>query len=732
MLAGRGLAAAHGVGIVHRDFKPDNVMVGRDGSVRVLDFGVARSTTAATDDGIASVGTAVTMTNSGGVVGTPAYMAPEQIASEPVDERADQFSFCVTLFEALSGRRPFSGASAQELLSAVRNQRIDSAAEQRIPTWIRLILARGLRAAATDRYGSMAELLAALDRDPAIARRRYLVAAGLIFAVAGAGLTVAHQSRRHASVACESAPSGWTDAWGAARRDQVRAAFLATRVPYAEAAFQTVAQTLDQYAQKWSAIHTDACRATWLRREQSAELLDLRMSCLNQRRGGAKALIDLFTAADARTVEKSVQATYSLEDVQSCANVATLEMTLPPPADPAARSRIQALRSRLAHATALGDTGKVADALAVVSALKPEARALSYPPLMAETLLLEGDLRLRTSDAPGSTSALLGATAAAMDGRDDRVAAQAAMFLVYAVGYLQQRRDEGRFWGELAQAAIRRSGAEQPVLLARVLTNVASLDHEEGKLDEGVARLRRAIALVERAESDSPRLAMMLSNLAVNLADLRRQDEALAAARRSQAVREKTQGMNHPDLAFALQALAAILTEMKRYEEAIPVFRRAVAIREASLGPNNWLTGISHSALGDAYRGTADYDRALSSYRHAIAIYEKIPGTPLRLFSGAYFGVGKTELILGRSATAVLPLERALAIQEGTGGGPASDSANIQFVFARALWDSNQDRRRARELVQKARAAFASDARYRDDLREVDQWIAAHLQPVTN
>jgi tetratricopeptide (TPR) repeat protein/predicted Ser/Thr protein kinase len=730
--AGRGLAAAHGVGIVHRDFKPDNVMIGRDGGVRVLDFGVARATTSSTTESTGTVGTAVTITTSGGIVGTLAYMAPEQLAGESVDARADQFSFCVTLFEGLSGRRPFSGDSAPELLHAIREQHIDSAAELRIPAWIRAVLSRGLRATPADRYGSMPDLLGTLERDPSIARRRYFIATASALALAGVAVAASHQSRHHASLACEQAPNGWVDAWDAARRDRVRAAFSASRLPYATAAFATVAQALDRYVHKWDAMHADACRATWERREQSEALLDLRMSCLVQRRDGVKALTDLFAKADARTVEKSVQAAYSLEGVESCADAASLEAPLPPPADATARSRLRVLRSRLTEATALGDTGRVSDALAVVTPLEPESQALRYPPLTAELLLLEGDLRQRSSDAPGSASALRGAIAAAMDGRDDQVAAQAAMRLVYTVGYLQQRRDEGRFWGELAQAAIRRSGAAQPVLLARVLTNVSSLAHEEGKLDESVALLQRAISLVEGAEPDSPRLAVMLSNLAVTFGDMRRNEDALAAARRAQALREKTQGPNHPDMAYAVQTVAAILTQMKRYAEAVPELRRAVAIREASVGPDSWLTGITHSTLGDAYRGMADYESALASYRHAIAIYEKIPAPPLRLFIGAYFGVGKTQVIRGQAAAGVAPLQRALAIQQGAGGGPVSDSATIELGLARALWDSKQDRRRARELAQKARIAFASDARYHEDWLEADKWLAEHSVAASN
>jgi serine/threonine protein kinase len=108
MMAGRGLCAAHRAGIVHRDFKPQNVMVARDGSARVMDFGLA----AAGGPGHAQQ---VRLTKAGAILGTPLYMSPEQMVGQAVDPRADQFSFCVSLWEALHGARPFEGATVLEL-----------------------------------------------------------------------------------------------------------------------------------------------------------------------------------------------------------------------------------------------------------------------------------------------------------------------------------------------------------------------------------------------------------------------------------------------------------------------------------------------------------------------------------------------------------------------------------------------------------------------------------------
>ncbi|HWB76126.1 MAG TPA: serine/threonine-protein kinase, partial [Nannocystaceae bacterium] len=149
--AGRGLAAAHRAGLVHRDVKPSNILVGSDGRVRVADFGLVRLSTPQTpgDDVGAS-------TND--LVGTPAYMSPEQIDGEVVDARSDQFSFCVTAFEAITGELPFAGATVSARREAMRRSshpRARGVVSRRVHD----ILARGLAERSVDRFADMGELV---------------------------------------------------------------------------------------------------------------------------------------------------------------------------------------------------------------------------------------------------------------------------------------------------------------------------------------------------------------------------------------------------------------------------------------------------------------------------------------------------------------------------------------------------------------------------------------------
>jgi predicted Ser/Thr protein kinase len=199
--AGRALSAAHALGIVHRDFKPDNVLIDSGGRVRVVDFGLARAVgeqARAVSD--ARSGPSDRLTRTGSLMGTPAYMAPEQHRGEAAGAAADQFGFCVALYEALYGQRPFAGDTLDTLARSVTAGDIRAPSrDASAPLWLHRVLARGLRVAAIDRYPTMDALLAALDRDPAPRRRRVALAIALTLAIALVASGLVHQ-RHTASV----------------------------------------------------------------------------------------------------------------------------------------------------------------------------------------------------------------------------------------------------------------------------------------------------------------------------------------------------------------------------------------------------------------------------------------------------------------------------------------------------------------------------------------------------
>jgi serine/threonine protein kinase len=171
--AGRGLAAAHAVDMVHRDFKPRNVLVGNDGRTRVTDFGLALAGVTTNDrgsplddwiEGIADTGLTSALTESGALKGTPAYMAPEQFRGERADARSDQFSFCVALYEGFYGQRPFASHDVRELIVQILKEEVPPApAEHPVPSALRAVVLRGLTKDPAKRWTSMIELLDALE-----------------------------------------------------------------------------------------------------------------------------------------------------------------------------------------------------------------------------------------------------------------------------------------------------------------------------------------------------------------------------------------------------------------------------------------------------------------------------------------------------------------------------------------------------------------------------------------
>lgn len=257
--AGHGLAAAHAEGLVHRDFKPDNVMIGDDGRVLVTDFGLARAPGVVdSSEASASGRLPVTdvLTRTGAVVGTPAYMSPEQFAGDPTDARSDQFSFCVTVWELLYGERPFAGKSLQELSAAViSGRRRPEPTDTRVPPRIRRALDRGLSTLPDERYPAMDALLAELASPVDHGHRRgWFALAGL--ASLGIALGVA-RSRD----ACD-VPSGVSATWNGEREASIREAFVATQLPYATTAWQAGQPKIDAFFEQWSESHRAICRAT--------------------------------------------------------------------------------------------------------------------------------------------------------------------------------------------------------------------------------------------------------------------------------------------------------------------------------------------------------------------------------------------------------------------------------------------------------------------------------------
>jgi tetratricopeptide (TPR) repeat protein len=728
LAAGRGLLAAHEKGLVHRDFKPDNVMVGRDGQVRVMDFGLARqveeqegaeggppsdlptprdlTSTVVLGPPSPTTGSGVRVTSSSGafeghltrtgaMMGTPAYMAPEQFLGTATDARTDQFSFCVALYEAVYGCRPFAAESMYALTSKVVHGNVgDPPPGAKVPLWLRRVLLRGLRPSAEQRYRSMRELLAALEKDPAAERRRWLVVAAAVL------LPVAIAFGVRASVAGHQPVCGggvdrlagvWELAAGARagieppRRAAIHRAFLATGKSYAADAFATVSDILTRYAQSWAGMYREACEATQVRGEQSPEVLDLRMSCLGERLGGLRALAQVFSEASGEVVENAVSAANSLAPLDRCADVALLRSVVRPPEDPQIRARVEELRPRLAELKALLDAGRWRVARDKAPALVAHVSETGYRALLAETLSTVGRVHIELGESEQAEATLLQAYWAADASRDDEVRADVANQLIWVTGTLGNRIEEAQRWAKTASAVQERLGSGHELLRSWVLNSIGSVYIHGGPklLPEAPRVLEEALALKVRVLGrDHPDVAITEVNLAVALQELGRNQEALAHVERGMAITEKSLGSEHPRMATYLSDRGEILNALGRPAEARRSFERARIIWERELGLEN------------------------------------------RSLAYALTGIGRSYLAEDQPASAIVPLERALKIREQQESDPVL-RAETSFALARALWESNRNRSRAQALAAAARTAYL-EAGAHGKQGEVDGWLATH------
>jgi eukaryotic-like serine/threonine-protein kinase len=249
------------------------------------------------------------------VMATPAYMAAEQHTGGTVDARTDQFSFCVALYEALYGERPFCRDSPDQLSADVLSGEIRSATQGvGAPSWLRDAVLKGMCVDPSDRHPTMEALLRVLARRPRATGGRVALALAVI-AISAGGVSCGQRSARPERM-CQAAEPLIAARWDAAQKQAVHQAFAATKLPYAEDTWRTVERTLDSYSNRWATTHTEACEATHVTGTQSGELLDLRMSCLEERRLELDALVNVFRTADRSVVEKAVAATTALTPVE--------------------------------------------------------------------------------------------------------------------------------------------------------------------------------------------------------------------------------------------------------------------------------------------------------------------------------------------------------------------------------------------------------------------------------
>lgn len=680
LAAGRGLAAAHEAGLVHRDFKPANVLVAKDGQVRVLDFGLARQLDRpepeAPDDatGEAPTERAELVSRAGAVMGTPAYMSPEQHLGAPIDARTDQFSFCIALYEAVYGERPFGGESLMQLSLAVTTGEMRAPPRGRtVPEYLRQLLVRGLATDPEQRYPSMEALLADLARDPGARRRRILLAGGMAAAIVGS-VAGTYYLRESQLEMCAGAEERLIGIWDDARKTEVNEALLATGLPLATDTWSRVEVLLDEYSAGWAEQHAEACRATLLG-EQSEEMLDLRMRCLDRRRRELAAFIDVLATAEAGAVEGATEAASHLPRLEMCADLEALAAEVKPPDDPQTAAAVEELRAQLAQTVALETGASYDEALSIAEEATKTASGLDYPPVLAEAQLRRGLLLYelqRYEEAEGSIS---DAYYTALEADHNRVAANAASSLVRLLAK-QSRFDDATVWVRHATSTIKKigsGGAEE----ARALESEGELLESQDRFDDAQAKFEQALAIHnETLGENHPVAASVVYRLGQLAYRAGEYDRARGFFERALNMQEQAFGPNHPAVAKASTGLGITLKELEEYEAARGAHERALEIQQSAFGDDHPNVARPLTNLGAVLREMGRYDEALRAQTRALSIRRKAFGDDHRLVAQSLANVGVVEEFLGNYADARAHQEQALAIRERLFGKEHRSVAN--------------------------------------------------------
>ncbi|MCP4661808.1 MAG: serine/threonine protein kinase [bacterium] len=685
LAAGGGLAAAHEVGLVHRDFKPGNVMVGDDGRARVLDFGLARTmeppegerqrAAEASPDQLL----ATPLTQTGQPMGTPAYMAPEQHRGLAADARSDQFSFCLTLWEALYGELPFAGEKLGELRRSVLEGRIREAPpDAGIPGWVRRVLDRGLAVDPAARFDSMAEFLAALAKDPAARRRRRLQAVAWVVAplAALAGLLI---FRTGEASLCTGAQRQLAGIWDADRRAAIRETFLASDQPFAEKVWHGVRAALDAYTAEWTALRTEACEATHLRGEQSEEMLDRQMACLDARLYEIRAATGLLAQADEQVLTNALAVANGLTSLSGCADRRALMALVPPPQDEAARRRVKAIREQLAENRALEEAGKYPEALELAATAFAAAEELAYRPLVGEAHFRLARSHGRLGRTAELRDHLLEAAYLAHVTHHEELAAEAFVSLIVAA-YLRGEPEEARMWGRLAEGVIEGLGGRDELETLR--------QEYLGMVAHSVRDYERARQHFEKALDLKPRPTPTWLGMTWN-------------------------------------RIGATFFKQDRLDEAHHAFQKAVDTLESGYGEGHFTMAAPHLNLGRLHEARGDLDASLTCYEKGLQITRRHlgPQHPNQVF--LLISMGSVLIAANRSAAAVERLEQAIRVGEAHPEYHPEYLAIARFRLAEALWQSGGDRRRAQRLALRARDGFREFSRSTPELdpREIEDWL---------
>ncbi|MCH9680963.1 MAG: serine/threonine-protein kinase [Deltaproteobacteria bacterium] len=739
LAAGRGLRAVHEAGLIHRDFKPDNVLLGVDGRVCVADFGLARHASGPITASTATVESETTLlsgpgggapmsgteprlrlTRTGRIAGTPAYMAPEQLHGDELDPRTDQFAFCLTLYEGLYGQRPFSCRSRGTLLQAHDRGPTPPPRGAHVPRRLWKILQRGLSKDANDRYPTMAALLEHLD--PERARRRWVGGLSVGF---GLSAVAAAAVWTPSADPCPR-PSPQSLGWGEDARSSMLDTFDANAD--VEGRGEVMARRLDTITADLAARRVATCEATRVAHAQSDEMLDRRMMCMDRTSDRIRGLVVAIADADADGLERVGEAIDALPDPASC-NAAALIGLTEHPETPELAASVAQLRAQLAEASAIHDLGDDRRAQRRLEVLRDEVIGLDHAPLTAELALVEGVLARHLGDPVGASKHLLVGAELAEGSRADLLAAQLWDALTFlALEDLSSREVEA--WLPRARAAVRRIGSPprwtttvglheakaamqanalddaraklldvveqrrtqgRPLDLARALEALVHLHRLRDEPDAALARLGEIQSLYgEHLGPRHRKVADTAYNLGTILLALGRPDAARASLDEAAAIWAERYGPSHLDLALVHIALQSVEVSSGSLSAARHHAEEALRIRRLHLPDDHPDLAYAHMVLGVTLMLAEEAEAAARAYTRAWDGLRAASGPEDVMANLARANLAEAELAAGRTEAARAHAEASARVLREALGEHPSIALPLKVLGLLALHDGDQ------------------------------------------
>ncbi len=673
--AGDGLAAAHAAGLVHRDVKPENIMISDDGRVRVMDFGLARADQP-TPLGLTgkhpnlarlarSSILSSDLTQEGHLVGTPLYMAPEQWLGLPTDARSDVFSLGIALWEALYGVHPFPSESPAGVAVAVTEGQLHPPPPRTtVPPWLRRVLTRALANDPADRWRSMRDFVEALRDDPA-PRVRKLLFGGLALATALAFFVSWHLDRNRQARECERAGASIIDVWSPEIAAEARSAMLATKVGFAETTSTSAQAMLDDYADAWSKTREETCVAE-LRDGADPKLQRRIDACLDDRRDALEALVSSLRDADAGAVEGAVNAVATLQQPETCADANRLGAyeELPEHLEADARALLQ----QLAAIRALTRASRFDEATAAAEAAKLDAAQTRLALLEIRAGMTAGEVAESRGDYPAARQEYEAALFAAGRSGADELAAEASLALAWISGVRLAEYDLGRAYARLGQMWLERLDAPATDLRWHRYHHIlGSLYDEQADHEQAREHQEKAIAIAEAALGPRhPQVSTSVNNLGIIFRALGESATARVHFRRALELRESAYGPDHPAVAAVLANLVNAETDLGNFDEAMRVLSRTLEIRERSFGPDHLEVASTLLNIARVTYERGDYRAALRDNARALAIQERELGPDHPRVTTNLFNVGVIKGELGDYDGAEAALSQTLARQLST------------------------------------------------------------------